>query len=1085
MTKKDSLAKIVESVIPDVIALCETKKACPIKKDELSEYEIAEKDFKQGQEGFIVGVREGTCITVKEITDTELNNIVTVKVVYPNMNLRIIVVHAPQETDRLETRMEFFEELSVQIERAITSADELIVVGDMNARITLEGSEIVSQNGSQNGKELCDLIHKYNLKVGNFHESCVGKWTRIQPRRDGTVKRSQLDYILSSEKMYQSLQSITVDEEKIFCPYREIKENGARKIVYSDHCAIIADLKIDIGRVQKTTEKVSGWNFNEDGYERYSIESEASLDFDLSSPCTTNIYSSWVVAFEKLLAKCFRRQTINKGGFRKKSRSKYSRIRDIISSMSKKGKIQRNIAKLYLQKLVEVESCRITKARAERLKKTTESLTSKERFSPAGYWKVKKAAKKGTRKEQGPSSIIKDNGVEVHGAKAIAEAYLEEFEKRLENRKPAEGWEQYTDETNTVIRNWLEGESAPQPPFTNEEIDAVLCTLKDGAPGVDMYPPKLFKNAGVGVVRSLLLLCNKMKESKEIPEQWDLVKIVTIYKQKGSKKNLKCYRGIFLAIIISKIFEKLIKNRIDNKLERTCILQAGSRKKRGPPDNVFLFRGVMDHYKFTKKTLYVTAYDFEQAFDSMWLEDSILSLKEIGVEKEYLQLIYNLNRRASVSVQTPSGPTPVFKTDPIVKQGTVLGPNLCSSSTAEYCGQNIGACVGNAIISSLLYVDDIIDLSCSKEDYLAAHLNALLFTKRKKLTLSGTKCYTMILNKQTKDGKIPILIIDDKKNVILATEITYLGDVFNSSGNNNDLIADRIKRGTKSMIMIASLMAETEVGVHHVSVMLLLYRALFLSTMLFNSQTWSNLRKKDITELRTLQLKFLKRTIGVASSTSNAFTFLELGVLPIEFEIEKRQLMYLHRILQLESTDPVSKMFWEMKRLNDAGEKNWWSGVEPCLQKYNLPELSEIKEMSKDLFSQKVKTAVVETAFAQLVAECRNLKKTANLVYGSFKLQDYLSNMYPSQARIVFKWRSETLDIKTHLTYKYKDVQCRCCKEQTENPRHIINCGMVSNIDSDLDILEMDNMDDRKRSDLKLMVSRICSFLERVKYEKG
>ena len=287
------------------------------------------------------------------------------------------------------------------------------------------------------------------------------------------------------------------------------------------------------------------------------------------------------------------------------------------------------------------------------------------------------------------------------------------------------------------------------------------------------------------------------------------------------------------------------------------------------------------------------------------------------------------------------------------------------------------------------------------------------------------------------------------------------------------------------MIMITSLMAETEVGVHHVSVMLLLYRALFLSTMLFNSQTWSNLRKKDITELRTLQLKYLKRTIGVASSTSNAFTFLELGVLPIEFEIEKRQLLYLHRILQLELTDPVSKMFWEMKRLNDAGERNWWSGVEPCLQKYNLPELSQIKEMSKHSFCQKVKSAVAETAFGQLVAECHGLKKTANLVYESFKLQDYFLNLYPSQARIVFKWRSETLDLKTHLTYKYNDVYCRCCKEQTESPQHIVNCGVENKIDCDLDVLKMENMDDRTRSDLKLMVSRICSFLERVQSVTG
>ena len=286
---------------------------------------------------------------------------------------------------------------------------------------------------------------------------------------------------------------------------------------------------------------------------------------------------------------------------------------------------------------------------------------------------------------------------------------------------------------------------------------------------------------------------------------------MTIYKQKGSKKKLKYYRGIFLAILISKIFEKLIKNRIEPNLENINILQAGSRKNRGPADNVFLFRGVMDHFRFTKKTLYVTAYDFQQAFDSLWLEDCILSMRDIGVEKEYLQLIYNLNKRASVTVQTPAGPTPVFQTDPIVKQGTVLGPNLCSSSTGEYCGLNIGVCVGDAILSSLVYVDDIIDLSSSLTGYLSAHQKALLFTKRKKLALSGTKCYTMILNQRTKDGKIPVLIIDSENNVVLATEITYLGDVFNCKGDNNDLIADRVKRGTKAMITIASLMAETEV----------------------------------------------------------------------------------------------------------------------------------------------------------------------------------------------------------------------------------------------------------------------------------
>ena len=333
-------------------------------------------------------------------------------------------------------------------------------------------------------------------------------------------------------------------------------------------------------------------------------------------------------------------------------------------------------------------------------------------------------------------------------------------------------------------------------------------------------------------------------------------------------------------------------------------------------------------------------------------------------------------------MQTPCGPTKEFVTDPIVKQGTVLGPCLCSSSTGEYCGKNPGVCVGSAIISSLVYVDDIIDLSSSVEDFLASHQTALLFANMKKLTLSETKCYWMVMNKKSTDGQVLELKIGDSSIVIPTSEIVYLGDVFSNRGNNDGLIADRARRGTKAMITIASLMAETEVGTHHVDIMLLLYRCLFLATMLFNSQTWSNLRKKDIDTLRTVQLKFLKRILGLPSSTANAFTFLEFGVLPIEFEIEKRQLMYLHRILQLCQDDPVSKLFWELKKFSDIGESNWWTGVEKCLQKYSLPsDLEVIRATSKEKFSDTVKLAISRVALYQLNVECSALKKTAGLHY--------------------------------------------------------------------------------------------------------
>ena len=84
-SKKESLFKIVDSVDPDILALCETKKTWGIQKDELSSYEIVEKPLKLGKEGLMVCVRKGSFDTIQEVTDTELKHILTVRVVYPSV----------------------------------------------------------------------------------------------------------------------------------------------------------------------------------------------------------------------------------------------------------------------------------------------------------------------------------------------------------------------------------------------------------------------------------------------------------------------------------------------------------------------------------------------------------------------------------------------------------------------------------------------------------------------------------------------------------------------------------------------------------------------------------------------------------------------------------------------------------------------------------------------------------------------------------------------------------------------------------------------------------------------------------------
>ena len=353
-------------------------------------------------------------------------------------------------------------------------------------------------------------------------------------------------------------------------------------------------------------------------------------------------------------------------------------------------------------------------------------------------------------------------------------------------------------------------------------------------------------------------------------------------------------------------------------LEKVDKHQGGARTDRSPADNLFLLYGCIDHQKYKNKPLFVTAYDFEQAFDALWLQDCILSLEKIGVPTDLLHLIYNLNKQAKITVKTPYGKTRHSVLTDIVEQGTVLGPVLCSTSTAEYCGSNVGVSVLNAVVSSLVWVDDTLDLSLSAANAEKSHENALLFGRKKKIPYSKTKCKSMVINGKKNDHP-PQLFIEEAK-VEIVKVIEYLGDVINSKGDYSDLINDRVSRGVSAMVRIEALVQETGLGVHTVSVYLLLYQALFLSCVLFNSQAWSNIKESDIEKLEKIQLRCLKKILQLSRSTANSFVFLEFGELPIRYIIDRNQLNFLHRIYHLEEDDPVKVMWENMKKFTE--EKN-------------------------------------------------------------------------------------------------------------------------------------------------------------------
>lgn len=1069
MTKRESLNQIILSECPDIIALCETKLGA-LSEPKIQGYESKYLNLKRGKEGLLIAAREGTVMSMENVSnlENEDKNILAVQVKYPNFSVRLIVAHAPQETDDADDRLRFFQGLKLEVERGELNGDKIVLMGDMNGRVNPPDSH------SPNGESLKSLTEEHQLKIANLHPNTLGKWTRIQ-KKGGCECKSAIDFILLDECLYDSLTDMVVDECKIITPYWVSTRKGIRSIISSDHCAITAKICIDTGSISPPVQATKVWRITESGLEKYKeITSKRTLFFSNEDE-PTEMYRLWWQDLEWSLDKCFKKQRMIRPQNYSYKSDGVAFVRTTLKTIAVRGKIQRNVVMYYKRRLFEWEYSRIQCRRVEKLKETLSNFSEDEKTPPNAYWKVLKSLR--GKEKTTITSLVKNDGTEVSSPTAIKQEAIKEFQHRLRNRKPGNGWEEYVRRTNKIVEVLMTENVPDGEDFTLEELLFAIKKLKrKKSPGPDGVMGEFLIEAGVGVLIPLLELFNKIKKTKQPPDQWNSVLITIIYKNKGSRKSLLNYRGIFLASIVSKVFERLIKNRIQPCMKKVDVCQAGARSERGPPDNIFIVNSAIDHAIYVGKSIHLTTYDFEQAFDSLWLEDCILSLQRLGVPHYILQLIFNLNKEAVIQVKTPHGISPTATVKDTVQQGRVLAPDLCSASTAEYCKLNKGVGVGCCVVSSLAFVDDMLDMSEDNFDAEKSHLNALAFSHRKKIKYNGPKCKCLMVNGK-KDERQAIMYIGNER-LKYVPSFKYLGDIFQDNGKNTELVKDRISRGTAAILRIEAILSETQLGKHTIKVSLLLYRSLFLSSILFNSQAWRNLTEKDFSDLQQLQLRLLKKIVDAPKSVSSSFIFLELGVLPIRYEIKMRQITFLHHIVNLEIGDPVRDLYEQMKLL--PGERNWLNNVLRSTSQFSIAVDEEhLRKTSKDSFKSHVKAAIIKYAFEKLKEDCAGLSKTKHLTYEALQPQPYLSYLYPSQSKIVLKCRAKCLKIKDHRPYLFKNNQCRWCNLEVETVEHIINCTPGG----PLKFKDLNNIEDPSMEGyLVLLTGRIQKFLDMVEF---
>ena len=1045
LTKSASFEDIVHAHSPDIVVLCEIKyvSAGAIRKFfENLGYDMLIKKAS----GIVIASKNKWNIV--NVTKSLHDNILAGSLKIGSLHITVVAAYGPQETEQVDSRCDFFNEVTVEIQAANDRDGNTVLVGDLNAKLNYMNETIVSE--SSNGLFLSNLVSQLDLSILNFNDLADGWWTRVQKKNE-VIEKSVLDYMITTKSIESTLTSFLIDEGRLFSPYRiKSSKKFGQVRQYSDHNPIIASFlfprnscydKHDIGGEVNT-----GWKLSSQGLQKLKEMTESPIPLNGTGVDIVHEFDSYVV---NIMDSCFSKK--------KKFKLKHPNVNQhnliyirklhnlvkLFAKFTHLGKSERIAARKYIRFIQDIQDSLVQQKKAQKVANTLEKLTDEEgQLTVDRFWKLKKSLH---CPDHSKATIVSKDNVELSSPAAVRKEYAEEFRNRLSHKAIDPTFSEHEETTHALFQLLLRTsmESRDEPDFSFKEVkDAALSLNAPSSSGANQLPPDIYVNAGNGFFQALTLVLNTVKKHLWIPPEWFELLIVTIFKNKGTRKKLEYYRGIFLSNIITKILEKVIKNRIKPQLKKVNPLQAGSRENRSTCDTLFLVNGAIDHAKYLRKPLFITLYDYSTCFDSLWLEDSMIALWDLGVRNELFSLIFKLNEVAKIQVKTPFGLTDQFECPRIVKQGSVLSSNLCSSSTAQLCDQNTrgGIYTGNFVLNDVLYVDDTTDLNDDINEAIESNEEIVNFSKGKRLSLNHPKCGILTVNNKLHHSSPTLTVGSGTVPHIQSAKL--VGDIINEKGNNSDMINEKIKNAKAALTNCLAMCNEVTMGLFFVKSSMILYQSVFLGTLLFNCQSWRNLTKSNLKQLEITQIRYLKRMMKAPMSTPNHFIYLELGALPVSYIIHCRQLTFLHHILHLDKSDPVKKSYNAQLLL--PFEKNWANEVVPLLQEYHLNNI-DIENISKSSWKSKVKQSVSRKAFDYLKSSISEKSKTKHLQYESFAPQKYVLNYYHKPASIIFKLRSFSVDCKGNRKSSNPDRTCRLCNEAEETQAHIVNCSKVSN----------------------------------------
>lgn len=416
-------------------------------------------------------------------------------------------------------------------------------------------------------------------------------------------------------------------------------------------------------------------------------------------------------------------------------------------------------------------------------------------------------------------------------------------------------------------------------PVTESEIISKIRNLKPRkAPGIDMIRSETLKQISVQIAAPLSHLINNIFRDGICPSEFKIAIIKPIFK-KGDRNKPENYRPISIITNITKVFEMVLRERINNYLKKFDILspkQFGFREGKSTQDAITYFTTEMNKALDDGHPAIGIFLDLSKAFDTVNHLQLLEALEDIGIRGPTNQLLKSYLERRKQYVQIQEQLSDVQEVQYGVPQGTVLGPLLFSVYLNNLLNiSSSGTLISYADDTVIFYVDtswtnlkEKIELDFPKIiDWFSHKILTVNFEKTKFVP------FTLYKNNVPQYKELKIKSGNSSVKIESTDRIKYLGITIDRHARW-DLHVNNVTN-TLRCILYKFKYLKKILDTYHMKI---IYFALVVSRLQYGILGWGGVATCYLKKLQTLQNKFIKITYGkdLQYSTDQLYTETKL-----------------------------------------------------------------------------------------------------------------------------------------------------------------------------------------------------------------